>query len=87
MTETGAWVCYLLCCRDGTLYVGITNRLAGRLSAHNAGTASRYTRSRRPVKLVYAEPCRDRSEATRRERRIRKMPRAEKLALVAASAG
>jgi acetylornithine deacetylase/succinyl-diaminopimelate desuccinylase-like protein/predicted GIY-YIG superfamily endonuclease len=85
MPETTAWVCYLLCCRDGTLYVGITNRLARRLSAHNAGTASRYTRARLPVRLARAEPCRTRSEAARREIQLKRLSRAEKLALIAAS--
>ena len=52
------WVCYLLRCADDTLYCGITNDLERRLAAHDAGTASKYTRVRLPVELVFAESCR-----------------------------
>lgn len=78
------WFCYLLRCADDTLYCGITNGLEKRLAAHNAGTASKYTRTRLPVKLVFAEPCADRSVASKREREIKRMPRSEKLKLWAA---
>ena len=78
------WFCYLLRCADDTLYCGITNDLEKRLAAHNAGTASKYTRTRVPVKLVFAEPCADRSVASKREREIKRMPRSEKLKLWAA---
>ena len=79
-----SWFCYLLRCADDTLYCGITNDLEKRLAAHNAGTASKYTRTRVPVKLVFAEPCADRSVASKREREIKRMPRSEKLKLWAA---
>jgi putative endonuclease len=72
----------MLRCRDGSLYTGITNDLPNRLRRHNAGTASAYTRARRPVWLVYQEPRRDRSAALRREAALRRLPRAQKLALV-----
>ena len=75
------WFCYLLRCADDTLYCGITNDLDKRLAAHNAGTASKYTRARVPVELVFAEPCADRSAASKREMEIKKMTRAAKLAL------
>ena len=52
------WFVYILRCVDGTLYTGITKDLARRCQQHNDGAASRYTRSRRPVKLVYQEPQR-----------------------------
>jgi putative endonuclease len=78
----GNWVCYLLCCADDTLYCGITNDLEKRLSAHNAGTAAKYTRSRGPVELVFTEGCADRSVASKREMAIKKLTRAEKLALI-----
>ncbi len=81
---TGACV-YLLRCRDGSLYTGWTNDLPRRLAAHAAGTASRYTRSRRPVELVLALPQADRSAALREEARIKRLPRAAKLALVSAA--
>lgn len=79
------WVCYLLRCADDTLYCGITNNMEKRLGAHNAGTAARYTRSRGPVELVYIEDCADRSAALKREMNIKKLPRAEKLALIQAA--
>src|SRR3989338_9640982 len=60
------WFCYLLRCADDTLYCGITNDLEKRHAAHNAGTASKYTRTRVPVELVYAESCADRSAASQR---------------------
>jgi len=77
------WVVYVLRCADGTLYTGITNDLVRRLSAHRAGTASRYTRSRRPVCLVYQERRRSRSAALKREAAIKRLPRAAKLEMVA----
>lgn len=73
---------YLLRCRDGSLYTGITNDLTRRLSAHAAGTASAYTRARRPLRLAYHEVAADRSAALRREAAIRRLTRAAKLALV-----
>ena len=75
------WFCYLLRCADDTLYCGITNDLEKRLASHNAGTASKYTRARLPVELVFAEPCADRSTASKREMAIKRMARGEKLKL------
>ena len=80
MSDGEAFV-YLLRCRDGTLYCGWTNDLERRLSAHSAGTASRYTRVRRPVKLAWSKPMGSRSEAMREEARIKRLTRAEKLRL------
>ena len=76
------WFVYILRCVDGTLYTGITKDLARRTRQHNAGTASRYTRSRRPVKLVYQEPQRGQSLALKREAAIKKLTRRQKLALI-----
>lgn len=73
---------YLLRCRDGSLYTGITNDLTRRLAAHRAGKASAYTQSRRPVRLAYREALPDRGAALRREAAIKRLPRREKLALV-----
>lgn len=78
------WGVYLLQCRDGSLYTGMTNRLAQRLACHQAGKASRYTRSRLPVTLVYWEAQSDRSSALRRERAIKQLSREDKLALLVA---
>jgi len=74
----------MLRCADGSLYTGITNDLARRLAAHRAGTASRYTRSRRPVRLVYRERRRDRSAALKRKAAIKRLPRAAKLRIIRA---
>jgi putative endonuclease len=76
------WTVYMLRCRDGSLYTGITNDVPKRLKRHKAGTASAYTRVRRPVRLVYQERQPDRSAALRREAAVRRLSRAEKLALV-----
>lgn len=80
-----SWHCYLLECADGTLYTGITNNLEKRLAAHNSGTASKYTRSRLPVRLVYAESHTDRAAASRREAAVKKLGRTAKLALMSGS--
>ena len=77
------WHCYILECADGSLYTGITNDLEKRLAAHNQGTASKCTRSRLPVLLVFTEDFPDRATASRREAQIKRLPRAAKLALVA----
>jgi putative endonuclease len=77
-----AWV-YLVRCRDGSLYTGWTVDLERRLARHQAGTGSRYTASRRPIKLALAIPMPDRTTARREEARIKLLPRAEKLALLA----
>ncbi len=76
------WLVYLLRCRDGSLYTGITNDLPKRLKAHTAGKASRYTRSRLPVKLAYSEPQKSKSAALKREAAIKRLRRAEKELLV-----
>lgn len=79
-----AWV-YLLRCRDGSLYCGWTSDLDRRLVAHRSGRASRYTASRLPVELAAALPMADRRAARREEARIKRLPRTDKLALVAAA--
>ena len=61
------WFVYILRCADGTFYTGITTDVGRRCRQHNEGTASRYTRSRRPVRLVYRERQADQSAALRRE--------------------
>ncbi len=80
----GSWCVYLLRCRDGSLYAGATNDLARRVERHAAGKGARYTRSRLPVQLVYRERCGTRGAALRREAALKRLPRPEKLALVAA---
>ena len=73
---------YLLRCADGSLYCGWTNDVARRLAAHAAGTASRYTRARRPVELAWQLEVADRRAALREEARIKRLPRRAKLRLV-----
>ncbi len=76
---------YILLCADGTLYTGWTNDLGKRLETHNAGKGAKYTRSRRPVRLFYQEAFETREDAMRREREIKRLSRAQKLALAGAS--
>lgn len=72
---------YVLKCADGTFYTGWTNHLERRLAAHNAGTASKYTRSRRPVELYYFETFPTKEAAMRREWQIKQLRHSEKQAL------
>jgi putative endonuclease len=81
------WYVYLLTCADGTLYCGVTTDLARRLAGHNAGTASRYTRARRPVALAATAPCADKGSALRLELAVKARTRAEKLAFLLAQPG
>ncbi len=76
------WFVYILRCSDGTLYAGITKDVRRRCEQHNAGTASRYTRSRLPVTLVYHERHASRSLALKREAAIKAMSRLEKESLI-----
>lgn len=73
---------YLLRCADGTLYCGWTNHLEERVQVHNEGKGAKYTKSRRPVELVYYEVYQTKQEAMRREAAIKKLSRKEKLNLV-----
>lgn len=79
------WIVYILECVDKSLYTGITCNTQRRLEAHQKGIASRYTRSRLPVKLVYEETTPSRSSALKRESMIKDMKRADKLLLIARS--
>jgi putative endonuclease len=76
---------YLLRCRDGSLYCGWTTDPERRLRQHKAGTASRYTKRRGPVEFAYLAEVEDRSAALREEARIKRLTRAEKVALVTRS--
>jgi putative endonuclease len=73
---------YLLRCADDSLYCGWTTDVERRLAAHEAGRASRYTRSRLPVELAAVIPVADRSAALREEARVKRLPRAGKLQLI-----
>ena len=73
---------YMLRCADGTLYSGYTNDLTRRLAVHNSGRGAKYTRSRRPVELVYWQEFADKSAAMRREAELKRLSRAAKEALI-----
>ena len=77
-----SWYVYMLRCGDDTLYTGCTNDMTRRLAAHQKGAGAKYTRSRLPVELVYQESLPDRAAALRREVALKKLSRAQKLALV-----
>lgn len=76
------WVLYILECRDGTLYTGITNDLPRRLAMHESGKGAKYTRGRAPVQLRYQEDCRDHSHALQRELEVKKLTKPKKMALI-----
>jgi UV DNA damage endonuclease len=84
MSEEGGdvWFLYVLRCADGTLYTGITKDLDRRCRQHNAGTASRYTRGRRPTVLIYHESHPGRGPALRREAAVKALSRRRKEALI-----
>jgi len=75
------WFVYVVECKDGTLYTGITDDVESRIKAHNEGRGAKYTKGRGPVTLKYFEKMVGRSEATKREMGIKKMKRGEKLNL------
>ena len=83
-SDKSTWVVYILLCADRTLYTGITNNLPARLENHRAGKGAKYTRGRRPEKVLYSENCGTRSLALKRERAIKRLTRAAKLALAGA---
>ena len=77
-----SFYCYMLECKDGSFYTGWTNNLEKRLRDHNSGKGARYTRSRLPVTLVYFEDLKNRADAMKREREIKKMNHKSKLKMV-----
>lgn len=74
---------YIVECSDGSLYTGWTNDIEKRINAHNTGQGAKYTKSRRPVRLVYHEEFETKEEAMSREYAIKRLTRAEKLLLIA----
>lgn len=80
MPEGAPWCLYLLECRNGAYYAGITNRLEARYAAHLAGTGAKYTRANPPVRVVASRAYPDRSAASRAEVQLKRLPRAKKLA-------
>lgn len=80
------WYLYILRCKDGTLYTGITTDVEKRFHAHQSGKGAKYTRGRGPLELVYREECADHSSALKREIAVKAMPRKEKLTLITKNA-
>jgi len=81
----GYWYVYILRCSDDTLYAGCSTDPRERLQKHNRGIASKYTRSRLPVQMVYSEALPDKGSALRREKAIKALSRREKLLLISGS--
>lgn len=81
--ENKTYYVYILRCADDTLYCGYTDDLERRLKTHNAGGGAKYTRSRLPVSLAYAERFADKSAAMKREWALKRLTRAQKLRLIA----
>jgi putative endonuclease len=78
-----ACFCYIVECADGTLYTGWTTDPERRVTVHNRGLGARYTKMRRPVRLVYVEELPDKKSAMNRERAIKRMTRSQKIKLLA----
>lgn len=77
------WVLYILRCKDGTFYTGITDNLPNRMKAHGTAKGAKYTRGRGPFELMYVCKCDDHSDALRREYQVKRLTRDQKLALIA----
>ena len=76
------WVVYMLECKDNSIYTGIAKNLENRLSKHQSGNGAKYLRGRLPIKLMYKEFFKNRSDATKREIFIKKMNKHEKIFLI-----
>ncbi len=81
-----AWFVYVVRCRDGTLYTGISRDVDARVAKHNQGKGARYTRGRAPVALLHSERLASQAEALRREAAIKALSRREKLLLTGPAA-
>jgi len=77
-----SWFVYIVRCSDGSLYTGIAVDVEARIKKHNEGLGAKYTKPRRPVKLLYQEEHGNQSEATKREYAIKKLSRDQKLRLI-----
>ena len=76
------WHLYILRCKDGSLYTGITTDVEKRLEAHKSGKGAKYTRGRRPLELVYREECGSHSDALKRELAVKALTREQKQTLI-----
>lgn len=73
------WLVYILLCSDNSLYTGITNDLNKRFAAHKNGKGAQYTKSHKPIKIVYSQSFEQKSDALKREVEIKKMRRPDKI--------
>jgi len=81
--KTGRWYLYVVKCSDGSLYTGVTTDVTRRLSEHNTGVSgAKYTRSRRPVELIFQEEHSNQSEALKAEYSFKKLSRKQKLRII-----
>lgn len=80
MPATAPWMLYLLECRNGSFYAGITNNLEARFHAHQQGRGARYTRANPPTRILASRSYPDRASASRAEWQLKQQPRARKLA-------
>ena len=81
------WFVYVARCSDDTLYVGIARNVAARVAQHDAGRGARYTRGRGPLRVLATRRCTSHGDALRLERAMKRLPRAEKLAIVGSRGG
>lgn len=84
MFDDKPWYVYVLRCKDGSLYTGITDNVKRRLAAHRSGKGAKYTKGRGPLTLHYMEECENKSVALRRELAIKAMALSDKRAMVSA---
>lgn len=80
--ENKKYYVYMLLCNDRTFYTGTSNNVEKRVATHNAGKGAKYTKIRRPVKLMYSEELANKSEALKREIAIKKLSRQQKVTLL-----
>ena len=83
MIMENTWYLYILRCKDGSLYTGITTDVKKRLEAHRSGKGAKYTRGRGPLELVYREQCGSHSDALKRELAVKSLTREQKQKLIA----
>ena len=82
MKMENTWYLYILRCKDGTFYTGITTDVEKRFQTHQSGKGAKYTRGRRPLELAYREQCGTHSDALKREIQIKRLSREQKQALI-----
>ncbi|GEO78574.1 endonuclease [Companilactobacillus mindensis DSM 14500] len=80
--ENKKYYVYMLLCHDQTFYTGTSNDVQKRVATHNAGKGAKYTKTRRPVQLMYTEELENKSQALKREIAIKKLSRPQKIALL-----